>query len=204
MQPHGLYPTRLLCPWDFPGDSTGVDCHLLLQGIFPNQGLNPGLPHCRQTLYHLSHQGSPPHLFNSYFQGMTFLLDGLEIYMQAKSIQSCATLCDPMDCSPPGPLFVGFSRHEYWRGLPLPPPADLPNPGIKPVSLMSPALAAGFFTTAVHGVANSRTLSLFTFICWRRKWQPTPVCLPGESQGRGSLVGCRLWGLTESDMTEVT
>jgi len=54
LRPHGLYPTRLLCPWDFPGNSTGVDCHFLLQGIFPNQGLNPGLPHCRQTLYRLS------------------------------------------------------------------------------------------------------------------------------------------------------
>ena len=39
---------------------------------------------------------------------------------------------------------------------------------------------------------------------WRRKWQPTPVFLPGESQGWGSLVGCRLWGCTESDTTEVT
>ena len=39
---------------------------------------------------------------------------------------------------------------------------------------------------------------------WRRKWQPTPVFLPGESQGRWSLVGCRLWGRTESDMTETT
>ena len=48
------------------------------------------------------------------------------------------------------------------------------------------------------------SLSLFTFMHWRRKWQPTSVFLPGESQGRGSLVGCRLWGLTESDMTEVT
>ena len=47
-------------------------------------------------------------------------------------------------------------------------------------------------------------ISLFTFMNWRRKWQPTPVFLPGESQGRGSLVGCRLWGRTESDMTEVT
>ena len=56
LRPHGLYPTRLLCPWDFPGNSTGVDCHFLLQGIFPNQGLNPGLPHCRQTLYCLTHR----------------------------------------------------------------------------------------------------------------------------------------------------
>ena len=52
-------PARLLCPWDFPGKNTGVVCHSLLQGIFPTQGLNPGLPHCRQILYQLSHQGSP-------------------------------------------------------------------------------------------------------------------------------------------------
>ena len=48
------------------------------------------------------------------------------------------------------------------------------------------------------------SLSLSTFMHWRRKWQPTPVFLPGESQGWESLVGCRLWGHTESDMTEAT
>ena len=48
------------------------------------------------------------------------------------------------------------------------------------------------------------SLSLFTFMRWRRKWQPTPVFLPGESQGRRSLVGCRLWGHTKSDTTEAT
>ena len=48
------------------------------------------------------------------------------------------------------------------------------------------------------------SLSLFTFMHWRRKWQPTPVFLPGESQGRGSLVGSLLWGRTESDTTEAT
>ena len=53
-----------------------------------------------------------------------------------------------------------------------------------------------------HNWATS--LSLFTFMHWRRKWQPTPVFLPGESQGRESLVGCCLWGRTESDTTEVT
>ena len=53
-----------------------------------------------------------------------------------------------------------------------------------------------------HDWATS--LSLFTFMLWRRKWQPTPVFLPGESQGRGSLVGCHLWGRTESDTTEAT
>ena len=53
-----------------------------------------------------------------------------------------------------------------------------------------------------HNWATS--LSLITLMHWRRKRQPTPVFLPGESQGRGSLVGCRLWGCTESDTTEVT
>ena len=51
-----------------------------------------------------------------------------------------------------------------------------------------------------HNGATS--LSLFTFMHWRRKWQPTPVFLPGKSQGWGSLVGCHLWGRTQSDMTE--
>ena len=53
-----------------------------------------------------------------------------------------------------------------------------------------------------HNWATS--LSLFTFMHWRRKWQPTPVFLPGESQGWGSLVSCHLWGHTESDTTEAT
>ena len=51
--------TKLLRPWDFQGKSTGVGCHFPLQGIFPTQGSNPGLSHCTQTLYGLSHQGSP-------------------------------------------------------------------------------------------------------------------------------------------------
>ena len=51
---------------------------------------------------------------------------------------------------------------------------------------------------------SATSLSLFTFMHWRRKWQPTPVFLPGESQGQRSLVGCRLWSRTESDTTEAT
>ena len=57
--PHGLQPTRLLCPWDFPRKNTGVGCHFLLQGIFLTQGSNPGLLHCRQMLYRLCYQESP-------------------------------------------------------------------------------------------------------------------------------------------------
>ena len=52
-------PTRLLCPWDSPGKSTGTDCHFLLQGIFLTQGSNQGLLYCRWILYQLGYLGSP-------------------------------------------------------------------------------------------------------------------------------------------------
>ena len=54
------------------------------------------------------------------------------------------------------------------------------------------------------GHDGATSLSLFTFMHWRRKWQPTPVFLPGETQGQRSLVGGHLWGRTESDTTEAT
>ena len=57
--PHGLQPSRLFCPWDSPGKNNGVGYHFLSQWTFPTQRLNPDLPHCRQILYHQSHQGSP-------------------------------------------------------------------------------------------------------------------------------------------------
>ena len=58
--------------------------------------------------------------------------------MCAKSLQSCPTLCDPMDCSPPGSSVHGLLQTKYWSGLPCPPPGDLPNPGIEPMSLTAP------------------------------------------------------------------
>ena len=85
-------------------------------------------------------------------------------------------------------------------------------------SCLENPMDGGAWWAAVHGVAKSQTrlndftftfhfhfsLSLFTFMHWRRKWQPTPVFLPGESQGQGSLVGFHLRGGTESDTTEAT
>ena len=83
---------------------------------------------------------------------------------------------------------MGFSRQEYYSGLPCPPPGDLPDPGIEPESLMSTALAGRFFTTSTT---------------WRRRqWQPTPVLLPGKSHGRRSPVGCSPWGPEELETTE--
>ena len=59
LPPHGLWSIRLLCPWNFPGENTGVGCHFLLQGTFLIQEWNLGLLPVRQILHHLSHQGSP-------------------------------------------------------------------------------------------------------------------------------------------------
>ena len=87
--PHGLHPTRLLCPWDFSGKDTRVDCHFLLQGIFPPQRSNLCLLHCRQILYRLSYK---------------VLVLGRQLFslVYVSVAQSCPTLCNPMACSPPG------------------------------------------------------------------------------------------------------
>ena len=71
-------------------------------------------------------------------------------------------------------------------------------------SCLENPMDGGAWWAAVHGVATEWFHSLFTFMPWRRKWQPTPVFLSGESQGWQNLVGCRLWGRTESDTTKVT
>ena len=170
------------------------------------------------------------------------------------------------------PLSMGFSRQEYWSGLPCLPPGGLPNSGTAPVSPMSLALANRFFTTCLAACTPPSPKShiywpsslplwssfseLWNAVSWaivlilpqiklnlqlshcafcKRKYHtsfytsptahwslevldgwdlfylytltatvPTPVFLPGESQGWGSLVSCRLWGHTESDTIEVT
>ena len=66
LQPHRLESSRLLCPLNFPGENTGGGCHSLLQGIFVTQESNPGLLHCRQILYRLSHQVSQAGLKPTY------------------------------------------------------------------------------------------------------------------------------------------
>ena len=122
-----------LCPWNFPGKSTGVGCHFLLQGIFLTQGSNPGLLHCTQILYHWATR------------------EAHSIYKESESevTQSCPTLCNPMGSSlHQAPPSMGFSGQEYWRGLPFPSPGNLPNPGIKP---RSSALRAAALTSEPPG-----------------------------------------------------
>ena len=112
------------------------------------------------------------------------------------------------------PLSMGFSRQEYWNGLPCPPPEDLPDPGIEPESFMSPALGGRFFTNNATQETTHTFIYLYTGLLlwlsgkesacqcrrhrfnpwirrtpWRRKWQPTLVFLPGKSHGQRCLVG---------------
>ena len=77
----------------------------------------------------------------------------------AKSLQSCPTLCDPMDCSHQAPLSMGFSRQEYWSGLPCPTPGGLPNPAF-------PAIAGGCFTTS----ATWEALCLWVYFYFEDKF----------------------------------
>ena len=84
----------------------------------------------------------------------------LKSYKCVKYLHSCLTLCDPMDYSPPGSSVMGFSKQEYWSGLPFPSPRDLPDPGMEPVP---PALAGRVFTTLPPGKprpTRSNSLSL--------------------------------------------
>ena len=76
--------------------------------------------------------------------------------MHAKLLQSCSTLCDPMDHSLPGSFVHGILQARILEWVACPPPGDLPDPGIKPASLMSPALAGGLFTTSTTWEAPLR------------------------------------------------
>ena len=91
---------------------------------------------------------------------------GHSLCMRVKSLQSCLTLCDPMDCSLPGSPALGFSRQEYQSGLLCPPPGDLPNPGIETLSPVSPALADRFFTTSATWEAQTTHQPVKLYNCF--------------------------------------
>ena len=96
----------------------------------------------------------------------------------AKLLQLCPTLCDPLDYSPPGSsVSWGFSRQQYWSGLPCPTQGDLPNPGIEPTSLLSPALAGRFSTTSTTWEAPDTLRLRVLFMGWHL---PPDLLLPTE------------------------
>ena len=142
------------------------------------------------------------------------------------SLQRCLTLCNSMDYTPLGSSVHGILQERILECVVMASPRDLPDPGIEPVSLMSPTLAGGFFITETP--RKSQYISKVTGIkgllwwlsgkecrrnCrrrgfppwvrkipWRRKWQPTPVFLPVKSR-QWSLVGYSPWSRKELDST---
>ena len=151
--PHGLYIACQAPPsMGFSRQGYWSGLPFPSPGIFPTQGLNPGLPHCRQTLYHLSHQGSPNTIYVCvYIYIYTHIHTHIHIIcvcMCAKSLQSCPTLCSPINCILPGSSIHGILQARILEWLPCPPPEDLPDPWMEPSFLMYPALADGFFTTS--------------------------------------------------------
>ena len=109
------------------------------------------------------------------------------------------------------PQSMGFSRQEYWSGLPCPPPEDLPDPGIETIFQVQNRVPMHFpgSTSGKEPTCQCRRHKRCSFSSrvgenpWRRAWQPTPVFLPGESHGQRSLADCSPWGHSEPDTTEV-
>ena len=150
LRPHGLCSS-----WNSPDQNTGVGSLSLLQGIFPTQGSNPGLPHCRQILYQLSPQGNPRILeWVTYpfsrgscqprnwtgspaLQARSLPTEVSEKWSEVKLLSRVRLLATPWTIAYQAPLSMGFSKQDYWSGLPFPSPGDLPYPGIEP---RSPAL----------------------------------------------------------------
>ena len=94
---------------------------------------------------------------NTFLQVLCSEFLGIRTYVHSKSLQSCPTLCDPVDCSPPVSSVHGISQERIVEWVAIPPPGDLPNLGMEPVSLASAALAGRFFTTEPPGKPQNRT-----------------------------------------------
>ena len=151
LRSHGLYPARLLCPWDLPGNNNGMGCHSLLQEVFLTQGSNPHLLPCREILRHWATREAPwkgmlllllsrfsrvrlcatpemaahqvPRPWDSPGKntgvGCHFLLQCMKLKSDSEVAQSCLTLRDPMDCSPPSSSVHGIfqARVLEWGAI---------------------------------------------------------------------------------------
>ena len=132
--------------------------------------------------------------------GCHFLLQCRKVKRESEVAQPCPTLSDPMDHSPPGSSIHGIfqARVLEWGAI-----AFSEGQPISCINNMALNAVQVFFSPTLkleHRLCSMKSpvqLILCRAIFRRRQWHPTPVFLPGESQGWGSLVGCRLWGHTE-------
>ena len=160
--PHSLQPCRLYSPWNSPGQNTGVGLSLL-QGIFPTQGLNPGLPHCGRILYHLSHQGGPRIL-------------EWEAYPFSRGYSQCRNQTG-------SPALQVDSLPAKLSGKPN---NNIPNPGIRP---RSPTLQADPLPAEPQGKPNLHEVMINYKMSNTKK--STPLQLAGKQSKIGPNEGER-------------
>ena len=108
--------------------------------------------------------------------------------VKVKSLSRVRLFVTPWTVARQAPQSMGFSRQEYWSGLPFPSPGDLPNSGIEP---RSSALQADALLSEM--VAITKKNNWYCLVIRRRQWHPTPALLARKSHGRRSLVGCSPW-----------
>ena len=127
MRPHRQPPTRLRRPWDSPGKNTGVGCHFLLQSMKVKSERE--VAKSCLTLSDPMDCSLPGSSVHGIFQArvlewgaIAFSSTHSDAAAATKLLQSCPTLCNPIDGSPPGFLSLGFSRQEHWSGMPFPSP----------------------------------------------------------------------------------
>ena len=109
---------------------------------------------------------------------------GMSAAAAAKLLQSCPTLCDPIDCILQASSVHGILQEEYCSGLPCPPPGDLPDMGIKLTSLTSPALASEFFAISAAAAAAAKSLQSCLTLCDPIDSSPSGSPIPGILQAR--------------------
>ena len=187
--PHGLYPNRILRPWDFLGKNTGVGCHFLLQGIFLTQGLNLGFLHYRQLLYHLSHQGSPSSQSYGFSSSHVWMweLDHKENWAPKNgcfwTVVLEKTLESPVDCKEIRP--VNPKGNQTWIFI-----------GRTDAEAEAPILKQDWRL-------EEKAMTNDEMVGWHHRFDGHELeWAPGVSDGQGSLACYSLWGRKELDMTK--
>ena len=171
LRPHGLYS-----PWTFPGQNTGMGSLSLLQGIFPTQGLNPGLPHCGWILYQLNHKGSPRILqwvACSFSRGSSWPRNRTRVSCISGRFFTNWTVKEARG------MWIWFSHHFHWISIFI----------CAHICFMGRYLHRWLtcYPAVTHG---------YLAMCTNSEWTP------GVGDGQGGLACCNSLGHKESDTTE--
>ena len=170
-QPNGPQPSRLFSPWDFPGENTGGDCHALLQWVFPTQGSNPGLLHCKCILYRLSHPLVCINTFSHMVEmGKQWKQCQTLFWGALKSLQMCDYSHEIKRCLLPGrKVMTNLDSILKSRDITLPSKVRLVK------ALVFPVVMYGYESWTVKKAERQR-MDAFELWCWRRLFESPMDC----------------------------